>query len=131
MSGKASIEFYGTAELLRRIEEAGRNGEREIADALVASAEKPKEDMLKVIREHRYTGLTESSFREELKNEDGTIIYKIGFSIKDGGIAALFLNLGLPRKIEPSYFIDRAVEDNIDEIKRVQLEVLKRAFENV
>ena len=95
MSGKASIEFYGTAELLRRIEEAGRNVEKEIADALIASAEKPKEDMLKVIREYRYTGLTESSFREELKNENGTIIYKIGFSIKDGGIAALFLTLDI------------------------------------
>lgn len=124
---KSRIEFFGTSELLKKIERAGGNVEQACVDALKASIQKPKDEMLQYIRQHHLTGQTEESFTEEIKQENGKIFCKIGFSIKDGGLAALFLNLGTPR-IKPSFFIDYAVDHNIDEIKKAQLEALNKAF---
>ena len=126
--GKSRIEFFGTSELLKKIEKAGGNVEKACADALKRSLEKPKQEMLQVIKEHHLTGDTEKSFVEEIKTENGKIYCEVGFSIRKGGIAALFLNLGKPKKIKPEFFIDNAVENNIDEIKRAQLEALNEAF---
>ena len=83
--------------------------------------------MLQYIRQHHLTGQTEDSFVEEIKNETGKIYCEVGFSIRKGGIAALFLNLGTP-KIRPSFFIENAIEHNIDKIKADQLKALNDAF---
>lgn len=130
MGGKAKIDFYGSSELLKRLEAAGANVEQCIVDALQKSVEKPKEEMLQYIRQHKLTGQTEESFTTEIKHEGNTVYLKVGFDIKKGGIAAIFLNYGTP-KIAPSFFIDNAVEHNIDEIKRAQLQALNEAFEGL
>ena len=124
---KSRIEFFGTSELLQKIENAGKNVEQACIDALKASVQKPKDEMLQFIREHHLTGQTEESFVEEIKTENGKIYCEVGFSIREGGLAALFLNLGTPR-IKPSFFIDNAVDHNIDEIKKAQIEALNKAF---
>lgn len=125
--GKSRIEFFGTSELLKKIEKAGGNVEKACTDALRASVQAPKEEMLEYIRQHHLTGQTEDSFVEEIKNENGKIYCEVGFSIRRGGIAALFLNLGTP-KIRPSFFIDYAIDHNIDKIKADQLKALNDAF---
>lgn len=133
--GKSKIEFFGTSELLKKIEKAGGNVEQACMDALKKSAEIPKKEMLDFIRTlpfdtkhgHHPTGQTEDSFVEEIKTENGKIYCEIGFSIRKGGIAALFLNLGTP-KIKPSFFIDNAIYHNIDRIKADQLKALNEAF---
>ena len=125
--GKSKIEFFGTSELLKKIEKAGENVEKACADALRASVETPKQEMLQYIRQHHLTGQTEDSFVEEIKNENGKIYCEVGFSIRKGGIAALFLNLGTP-KIRPSFFIENAIDHNIDKIKADQLKALNEAF---
>lgn len=138
MGGKARIDFYGSSELLKKLERAGANVEKCIVDALQKSVEKPKNEMLDFIRTlpfetmhgHHPTGQTEDSFVTELKQEKGQIFLKVGFDIKKGGIAAIFLNYGTP-KIAPSFFIDNAVEHNIDEIKRAQIDALNKAFEEL
>lgn len=124
---KSRIEFFGTSELLKKIEAAGGNVEKACMDALKASVQKPKEEMLQYIRQHHLSGQTEESFVEEIKQENGKIYCEVGFSIREGGLAALFLNLGTP-KIKPSFFIDNAVDHNIDEIKKAQIEALNKAF---
>ena len=124
---KSRIEFFGTSELLKKIEAAGGNVEQACMDALKASIQKPKEEMLQYIRQHHLSGQTEESFVEEINQENGKIYCEVGFSIREGGLAALFLNLGTPR-IKPSFFIDNAVDHNIDEIKKAQLEALNKAF---
>lgn len=124
---KSRIEFFGTSELLKKIERAGGNVEQACMDALKVSVQKPKEEMLQYIRQHHLSGQTEESFVEEIKTENGKIYCEVGFSIREGGLAALFLNLGTPR-IKPSFFIDNAVDHNIDEIKKAQLEALNKAF---
>lgn len=125
--GKSKIEFFGTSELLKKIEKAGGNVEKACTDALRASVQAPKEEMLEYIRQHHLTGQTEDSFVEEIKNEKGKIYCEVGFSIRKGGIAALFLNLGTP-KMKPSFFIDDAIDHNIDKIKADQLKALNDAF---
>lgn len=125
--GKSRIEFFGTSELLKKIEKAGGNVEKACTDALRASIQAPKQEMLEYIRQHHLTGQTEDSFVEEIKNENGKIYCEVGFSIRRGGIAALFLNLGTP-KISPSFFIDDAIDHNIDKIKADQLKALNEAF---
>lgn len=130
MGGKAKIDFYGSSELLKRLEAAGANVEKCIVDALQKSVEKPKEEMLQYIRRHKLTGQTEDSFTTEIKHEENKVYLKVGFDIKKGGIAAIFLNYGTP-KIAPSFFIDNAIDHNIDEIKRAQLEALNKAFEEL
>lgn len=125
--GKSRIEFFGTSELLKKIEKAGGNVEKACTDALRASVQAPKQEMLQYIQQHHLTGQTEDSFVEEIKNENGKIYCEVGFSIRRGGIAALFLNLGTP-KIKPSFFIDDAIDHNIDKIKADQLKALNDAF---
>lgn len=127
MGGKSKIDFYGSADFLKKLEKAGADVEKVVADALEKSAEKPKEEMLQYIRQHHFTGQTEESFTTEVKHEKGKVFLKVGFDIKKGGIAAVFLNYGTP-KIAPSFFIDNAIDHNVDEIKRVQLEALNEAF---
>ena len=130
MGSKAKIDFYGSSELLKRLEAAGANVEKCIVDALQKSVEKPKEEMLQYIKQHKLTGQTEESFTTEIKHEGNKIYLKVGFDIKKGGIAAIFLNYGTP-KIAPSFFIDNAIDHNIDEIKRAQLQTLNEAFEGL
>ena len=130
MGGKARIDFYGSSELLKKLERAGANVEKCIVDALQKSVEKPKQEMLDYIRQHKLTGQTEDSFTTEIKHEKNKVYLKVGFDIKKGGIAAIFLNYGTP-KIAPSWFIDNAVENNLDEIKRAQIDALNKAFEEL
>ena len=125
--GKSRVEFYGTSEILKKMGAAGANVEQACVDALQKSIAAPKAEMLDFIRAHKLTGVTENSFVEEIRQEGNKIYLELGFSIRKGGIAALFLNLGTPR-IAPTWFIDNAVDHNIDAIKKAQLDALKEAF---
>ena len=83
--------------------------------------------MLGYIRQHKLTGRTEDSFVEEYSAANGIVTANIGFNASKGGLPAIFLNVGTPT-IRPSFFIDRAVEDHLDEIRRTQLEYINRLF---
>lgn len=129
MANKAKIEFFGTAELLKKLEKAGANLEKEIANALSRSIQKPKDDMINFMQttpEHK-TGRTVNSWTETIEEKDGVIYMEAGFSVRKGGIASIFWNLGTPYRT-PTFFVDKAVEENIDEIKKIQLETLNKAF---
>jgi hypothetical protein len=125
--GKSKIEFFGTSEILKKIEAAGGNVEWAVMNALAKSTEKPEQEMLDFIRAHRLSGDTEKSFIKNITQDGNKIYLELGFSIRGGGIAALFLNVGTP-KIAPTWFIDNAVDHNIDAIKKAQLDALKEAF---
>lgn len=132
MANKARVNFYGSTELVKKLEKAGANVEKEIIKALKQSIQKPKEEMISFMQtkpEHK-TGRTVSSWVEEIREEDGRIIMEAGFSVRKGGIASIFWNLGTPYR-SPTFFIDKSVEDNLDEIKRIQEEVLLKAFEGL
>ena len=102
MGGKSKIDFYGSADFLKKLEKAGADVEKVVADALEKSAEKPKEEMLQYIRQHHFTGQTEESFTTEVKHEKGKVFLKVGFDIKklkdiktDGKIGIYELKSGM------------------------------------
>lgn len=126
---RPTIEFYGDSEIIKKLEEAGANVEEEIIKALRKSAEKPSEEMLSFIRKHKRSGRTERSWDETITQKGNVIEAKIGFSVRKGGLAAIFHNVGTPRKTPPaSWFVDNAIEQNIDEIIAAQNEAIRKAF---
>lgn len=131
MAGKTRVEFFGGSDILQRLEKAGANLEEAIIKAIQRGNEKPKKEMLSFIKYHRRTGITEDSWVEEIEQDkNGVIFSRIGFSARKGGIPAIFLNLG-GLHTAPTFFIDKAVEDNIDEIKREQEKALQEAFKGL
>ena len=132
MAGKSKIEFFGSTELLKKLEEAGGNVEEAIITAIRKSAVKPSNEMLGFIRQHKHSGRTEDSFTEEIKSKDGVITAEFGFSVRKGGLAAIFHECGTPRKAPPaSYFISNAIDNNIDEIIKEQNEALMKSFRSL
>lgn len=135
--GNAVIELYGFEELLKKIEKAEGNLTDAVAEAVQRSAEPVKKDMQDFMDKHSppngsvwATGDTKKSWREQLTTKGDTVTYKIGYSIKDGGLPSIFLNYGTPTN-EPSFFIDMAVERNINEIKKIQEETLREILEEL
>lgn len=129
MSNKANIEFYGSEDLIRKLEEAGANVEQEIIKALRVSAQKPSDEMQSFIRGHKRSGRTENSWKEEIETKKGIITAELGFSVRAGGLPAIFWNVGTPRNAPPAhFFVDNAIEQNIDEIIKDQNEALLKAF---
>lgn len=125
------LDFYGSSELIRKIEAAGGNVEQAVSKAVARSMEAPKRDMQNFIASHHLTGMTEGAFGEtpfEWKN--GVLNYAVGYDMKKGGIAALFLDVGTPT-IPPSFFINQAVERNITRIRDVQQAALKEIFKGL
>ena len=123
MAGKVGIQFAGDSALLKKLEAIGANVEEVCLEAIRVSAQKPKTEMLGYIRQHKLTGRTEDSFVEEYSAANGIVTANIGFNASKGGLPAI----GTPT-IRPSFFIDRAVEDHLDEIRRTQLEYINRLF---
>ena len=132
MSGRAKIEFYGSSEIIKQLEAAGADIEKEIVSAIRKSAVKPSNEMLGFIRRHKRSGRTEDSFTEEIKSKDGVIEASFGFSVRKGGIASIFFETGTPRQAPPAYFfISNAVDNSIDEIIKEQNAVLMKSFKEL
>lgn len=137
------IEFYGTAELLNKIEQAAGNVNKAVEKSLRESAELPKKDMKDFIRQHRDTGITEDSFVDDLVKWKGDRLeLKTGFDIEKGGLPALFLDIGTPSHsgrsgsglvtgIAPTFFIYYAVANNAEAIKQKQLETLNEILKGL
>lgn len=130
MANVAKIDFYGSSELINRLEKAGKNAIDEIIKAVDESSKPVEDDLKSFMAGHRRTGATINSYFKEITTEGNVIKLRMGFDSKKGGVGAIFLNLGTPY-IAPSFFIDKAVEENVDKIKRIQQETLANAFKGV
>ena len=130
-SGKAVLEIYGVSDLLKKIEKANGNCEEAITKAVLKSIELPKQEMLSFIKQHHRTGTTEESFTvTPIEWKDGVANVKVGFSVRKGGLPAVFLNVGTPT-IAPSFFIDNAVQNNVDEIHKIQQNALEEILKEL
>jgi len=130
-NGKAFIEMYGVSDLLKKIEKANGNLEDAISKAVEKSVELPKQDMLNFMEQHHRSGDTEESFTVyPIKWKDGVGTVKLGFSIKKKGLPAVFLNYGTP-KIQPTFFIQHAVDDHIDEIHQIHRNTLEEILKEL
>ncbi len=127
--GGAFIEMYGVGDLLKKIEKAGGDVEKAITKAVEKSVELPKRDMLNFMAKHHKTGHTEESFTVyPIEWKDGVGTVRLGFSVRKGGLPAIFLNYGTPT-IQPSFFIQEAIDNNIDEIHQIHRNTLEEILE--
>lgn len=132
---KKSIQFYGDSSVIKLLDRLGADVPKALTKALKDSIEIPKKDMLDFVSasQHYETGATEQSFEVEepvYDSKNGTITAKIGFSIRKGGLASIFLNFGGMYN-QPYFFIDKAVDDNVDAIKKAQIEALKSVIKEL
>lgn len=129
---KSKIGFYGDVELIKQLERAGANVEDLIVQSLRKSVRKPTDEMQSFMRTHKRTGRTLNSWSEKTTVKNSVINFEAGFSVRKGGLPAIFWNLGTPRKAPPAtWFIDNAIEKNIDEIISVQEQTLRNAFKGL
>lgn len=125
------IDYYGTDEIIQKLDRLGVDVKEELKNALLKCAEKPVQEMRDFIAtNHHRTGATENSLivRTEDDDDNGKVFVRVGFNLnkEDGkpGLPALFLNYGTPTQ-EPTFFINKIIENDIDEIKRIQQETLE------
>lgn len=63
-------------------------------------------------------------------SEEDCLYFEYGFDAKNGGLPALFLDIGTP-KIKPTFFIYYAVENNLKKIHEIQKEELTKILEGL
>lgn len=118
------IEMYGASELLKNIEEAGGKVDEAVAKAVDKSLEIVGADMQRFMAQHKLTGETMGSFTvTDVKIENGVVTALVGYDAKNGGLPAIFLDVGTP-KMKPHFFRYYAVENNRGKIEEIQKETL-------
>lgn len=116
-------------DLQEKIAKANGNLERAVERSMEAAADFLNPDFKAGIARHRRTGRTENSLIEQPNVEwDGNkASLRTGFSVRKGGLAAIFINQGVKRKDEKKAkdaFIDRAISRNRKKIAEAQREIL-------
>lgn len=66
----------------------------------------------------------------QVVSEEDCLYFEYGFDAKNGGLPALFLDIGTP-KTKPSFFIYYAVENNMARIHAIQKEELLKILEGL
>lgn len=66
----------------------------------------------------------------EVVSEEDCLYFEYGFDAKNGGLPALFLDIGTP-KIKPTFFIYYAVENNLKAIHEIQKAELTKILEGL
>lgn len=96
---KIGLEFKGFDEVIANFEHAGGNIKQATEAALKASKQAVTPGARAAILRHRRTGRTEASLDTNMNVDwDGlTAEINIGFNIKEGGLASIFLMYGTPR----------------------------------
>lgn len=96
---KMGLEFKGFDEVIANFEHAGGNVMQATEAALKASKQAVNPAAQAAILKHRRTGRTEASLDTNMHvNWEGlTAEINIGFNIRDGGLASIFLMYGTPR----------------------------------
>lgn len=130
MKKKEILLFSGFEEMIKKIEKAGGTAEKAVKVAVEKDAEWTRQQLLDFIKKHKETGATEASLIPvEVESYRGKISCKVGFSITNGGLAAIFLNYGTP-KIAPTLFIDKAF-NNKKKHQTIQEEAMHKILSEI
>lgn len=79
----AHMEFYGSSDLIKKLEALGGNAEQAVVKALKAGAKKPYDEMRSYAEQHKLTGDTLRSLEmQEPIVKDGVVKMKVGFVVK-------------------------------------------------
>ena len=128
---KNLIEMYGVSELLKSIEEAGGKVDAAVKVAVDRSLEIVGADMQKFMSSHKDTGETMRSYEQIPASSDGKIVNaNAGYNIKKGGLPAIFLDVGTPKR-KPHFYRYYAVENNRKQIEEIQRATLNEILEGL
>ena len=126
MKKKEIVLFSGFEEMLKKIEDATGSIDRAVTGAIKADAGYTRNQLQDFIKKHKETGATEASLVPiEVESFRDKFSCKVGFSISNGGLAAIFLNYGTP-KIAPTLFIDKAFGN-----KKKHQEIQEKAMQTI
>lgn len=130
-SGRTGITITGVGIIIKALEASEKNTHSAIEKALVKSGKPIEADMLEFMSRHMLTGDAYRSLTEYPIKWDGEKAeYRIGFSVKEGGLPAIFLNVGTPT-IAPSFFIEKAVDKNNAERMKIFKDTLNEVLSEV
>ena len=122
---KNMIEITGVSELLNKIEAAGGRVDDAVNEMVEKSLEVIGNNANQFMEGHKLTGDTLKSYQLQTKVKDGNIKGSVGYSIKKGGLPAIFLDIGTPT--QKGYFWRYyAIENTRPEVKAIQQEALKK-----
>lgn len=136
------MDLYGVEELLKKLEKAGGNVNEATNKCIDKSLEVVGEKMQEFMVQHQATGDTYRAFKQV--NSTDTVIkigketYNIkdgktgivGYSVRAGGLPAIFLDVGTP-KIQPYFFRYNTIESTRSEVERIQRETLEEIFKEL
>lgn len=125
------VEMYGVSELLKNIEKAGGSVDEAVKKAVDKSLEIVGADMQDFMLQHKQSGDTIASYEQiSAKADGGKVVGNAGYKIDDGGLPAIFLDVGTPKQ-RPYFYRYYAVENNrkkIEDIQRATLEEILRGL---
>lgn len=126
MANKTYIEFEGFEAVVERLSKLGANTKSITEKALKETHKVITAKATEAIQPHRLTGLTEKSLKRQANVEwAGTLgSVETGFSIRQGGLASIFLMYGTPRmkkdqKLYNAFFSKKTQ----DEVKKIQEDI--------
>lgn len=127
--GKANckLKITGVEEILNDIDRMGKEVPEEAAKALETGGALATAEFQNIIKQHRYSGLTEDSLKQAPKAEEegGKIVLRAGFDINKGGVAAIYLDRGTPKQ-RPLNFVKRIRQSR--KIKNAIIERLEKSW---
>lgn len=145
----STIEIFGLTDIIKKLDRAGANINSSVESALRASVVPVEDDLKAFMRKHlkgqptpstqktppRGIGEAESSrYRKINWSRGGSVInLEVGYDKSYGGLHALFLDVGTKDSIgtpliKPTYFVYYAINNNLNEIHRIQVDTLKDIF---
>lgn len=125
------IEMYGVSELLKSIEKAGGKVDEAVKKAVDASLDLVGVKMQLFMQQHKQSGETYDSYEQVPAKVDGyKVTGEVGYNIKNGGLPAIFLDVGTPKQ-KPYFYRYYAVENSAKEIKELQQQTLNEILEGL
>lgn len=126
MANKTYIEFEGFEEAVARITKLEGNVKAITEKALKESHKIITTKAEEAIQPHKLTGLTEKSLKRQANVQwAGTIgSVETGFSIRQGGLASIFLMYGTPRmKKDQNLYNAFWSKKTQDEVRKIQEDI--------
>lgn len=126
MANKTYIEFEGFEAVVERLSKLGANTKSITEKALKETHKVITAKAAEAIQPHKLTGLTEKSLKRQANIEwAGTLgSVETGFSIRQGGLASIFLMYGTPRmKKDQNLYNAFFSKKTQDEVRKIQEDI--------
>lgn len=128
---KNIVEMYGVSDLLNKIEAAGGKVDEAVKKAVDNSLAQVGMKMQLFMLGHKESGETYQSYEQIMASiKDNKVEAMVGYNIKNGGLPAIFLDVGTPKQ-KPYFFRYYAVENSRKQIEEIQRATLNEILEGL